>query len=368
MKEASKINCQDSEAWISALYDGEPVPPQTADHINGCANCRERLRIYSTMGAELRLQASRAAATTNADSPYIPKPFRQQGWFASAKGSVNVPKFVIVSIAALFLVITANFLTLHAQQNRPLWFQFSLDPRNPHTVDQAFLQQHAVQAGYDDIWIWGDSPTDVVGTHVAISKIDADSVQLAIRSRRYQAMDADQVDAKHQLSDLTGHLFTYQPGTPLQIPIEGGGTTILKGQILDHQPKSMMFGIPLEPDPNQLVVSSPVLISGNTVLFNLQGANTIARGGDEVAVLYVPGVGLLRFTLEPWGDAVQGKASWGHLDFQLGGQSYSLLTASPITGGDQPRIVWVSNDRGYVPPSEQSKRGFLGARKLSDQQ
>ncbi len=367
MEQALKIDCQEIGDWISALYDGESVPSQFADHINSCSECHSRLYTYSTMGAELRLQASRdpiAAAPTFTPPPAT---FMHRRWLAPTTGSVRIPKLAIISIAALFLVLTANLLHLHAQQTRPLWFQFALDPHNPHTLHQPFQPQHAVKAGYDDIWVWGDGPTNVVGTHIAISKIGADSVQLAIRSRRYQATNANQVDARHQLRDLTGHLFTYRPGTPLEVPIEGGGTLVLQGHVLDHQPKSTLFGIPLEPDPNQLVVSSPVIISGDTVLFNLKGASAIARQADEVVMLYVPGTGLLRFALDPFPGAVQGQASWGHLDFQLGGQSYSLLTASPISGGDQPQIIWVSNEPDYVPRVEQTKGGLLGVGKLDRQ-
>ncbi len=358
------VNCQEAQEFVSALYDGERVPAEFADHVDDCRTCRERLRAYSQIGAEVRLLASRTA------SAVVPPPAARKlragsSKFLFATGRILVPRFAVVMAAALFFLLTASLITLHAQQSRPLWFQFALDAQNPHASDKSFKPQHAVRAGYDDKWVWGNGPNNVVGTHIAVSAINTDSVQLAVRSRRYNATTADQIDVKKDLGDLSGHTLTYYPGKPLEVPVEGGGTLILDGQILDHQPKLMMFGIPLEPNPDQLILSSPVLISGNAVLLNMKGANATANGMAEKAVLYAPGTGLLGVALRAFPGAVQGVSNWGHLDFKWDGQSYSLLTASPICGGDQPRTVWVKIDAGFSPADEKETHGFLRVDKLS---
>lgn len=365
MNRDTVVNCQEAQEFISALYDGERVPAEFADHVDACPNCRKRLRTYSHMGAELRLLASRMPVAPVLPSALLGNRSSRRSRFLYAKGAILVPRFAVAIVAGLFLVLTASFMRLHAQQSRPLWFQFALDPQNPHAPEKSFQPQHAVQAGYDDDWVWGNGPNNVVGTHIAIYGIKGDSVQLGVRSRRYHATNADQLDVKNQLRDLSGHAFTYYPGKPLEIPIEGGGTLLLRGQVVDHQPKLLMFGLPLEPDPDQLILSSPVLISGTAVLFNLKGASAIANGMDQEAILYVPGTGLLRFTLEPVPGAIEGLASWGNLEFKLNGQSYSLLTASPISGGDQPRTIWIKNDAGFFPSDEKLKAGFVSADKLS---
>ncbi len=365
MKSDPVVNCEEAQEFVSALYDGQRVPKELADHVDVCPNCRERLRAYSRIGAELRLLASRAPTVAAVPDRLARKVRPGRSKFLFIKGRMLVPRFAVVMTAGLFIVLTASLFTLHAQQSRPLWFQFALDAQNPHPTDRTFKPQHAVRAGYDDYWVWGNGPNNVVGTHIVVSTINSDSVQLAIRSRRYNATNADQIDVKKDLGDVSGHTFTYYPGRPLEIPIEGGGTLVLQGQVLDHQPKFMMFGIPLEPNPDQLILSSPVLISGKTVLSDMKGANAIANGADKEAVLYAPGTGLLRFALQPSPGAIQGVASWGNLDFKLDGQSYRLLTASQICGGDQPHTVWVKNDAQFSPSHEEENRGFLGADKLS---
>ncbi len=365
MNKDTVVNCQQAQELVSALYDGERVPTDFADHVDACPNCRERLRSYSHIGAELRLLASRTATAVPMPAPLPRKGTVGRSRFLFVKGRILVPRFAVAMAAGLFLLLAASLMRLHAQQSRPLWFQFSLDAQNPHALDKPLGPKQAVQAGFDDALVWGDGPDNVIGTHLAITAVKDDSVQLAVRSRRYYATNADELHVKKDLGDLSGHTFTYYPGKPLQIPIEGGGTVVLQGQIVDHKARFMFpFGIPLEPDPDQLILSSPVLISGKTVVFNMKGANAIATGADEEDVLYVPGTGLLRFALQPFPGAIQGVASWGNLDFKWDGKSYCLLTASQICGGDQPRTVWVKNDAQFLPADEQSKRGFLGANKL----
>ena len=58
------MNCNEAEPFVSVLYDGEPLPAEVANHVDGCPNCHARLRSYCEMGAELRLMASKAPHPT----------------------------------------------------------------------------------------------------------------------------------------------------------------------------------------------------------------------------------------------------------------------------------------------------------------
>ena len=62
----------------------------------------------------------------------------------------------------------------------------------------------------------------------------------------------------------------YKPGEALAIPVEGGGTLYLKGDVLDHQPR-IAFGQPLEPSAEKLIVRSPVLTSAANCWGNSAG-------------------------------------------------------------------------------------------------
>ena len=52
------MRCDEAEEFVSAVYDGETVPPQAAEHIAHCAACEELLKGYAEMGASLRAYGS----------------------------------------------------------------------------------------------------------------------------------------------------------------------------------------------------------------------------------------------------------------------------------------------------------------------
>jgi hypothetical protein len=243
-------------------------------------------------------------------------------------------------LAAALVATSASIVILRAQSEaRPLWFQFGVDDRGLRPT----FMSHVAQAGSDDgfvIWRVGNQ----IGVHMAVATIKAKSVQLRIRARNLGPGEADKgYSPEKELGDLQNHAFTYTVGDQLDIPIEGGGVLALQGQVVDHQPK-IAWGVPGEPGPDQIVLTSPLVISGETLLANLQGANSLAVDRNWGGRIYVPGTGQIVIALQASPGAVQGEANWGDLKFTWQGRSYVVRTASPITGGDQPRAVWVTLD------------------------
>jgi hypothetical protein len=216
--------------------------------------------------------------------------------------------------------------------------------------------------GSNDGWvIWRVG--NQIGVHIAVTAIKEKSVQLGIRARKLSPGEADKgYSPEKELGDLQDHEFTYTVGDKLDVPIEGGGVLALRGQVVDHQPK-IAWGMPGEPDPDQIVLTSPMVISGETLLANLQGANSLAEDRNWGGRIYVPGTGQIVIALWASPGAVQGEANWGDLKFTWRGRSYVVRTASPITGGDQPRPVWVTLDSDH--PWAQGKVWMLGTAPLT---
>jgi hypothetical protein len=354
------MNCSEAEPFVSVLYDGEPVPVEVADHVDGCPNCRGRLRSYSEMGVELRLMASKAPHPT---SPFVLRdklrpPYRPTR-LAFLRAGVLVPRFALALLAAALVATSASIVILRAQSEaRPLWFQFGVTDRGLPVT----LMGHVAKAGFDDEFvIWRvDNP---IGVHIAVATIKEKSVQIRIRARNLGPGGADKgYSPKKGLGDLQNHEFTYTVGDKLDIPVEGGGVLTLQGQVVDHQPK-IAFRMPGEPGPDQIVLTSPLVISGEALLANLEGANSIASDPDWGGRIYVPGTGEIVIALQALPGAVQGEANWGNLKFKWRGRSYLVRTASPITGGDQPRAVWVTLDSEH--PWERGERWQLGVMPLT---
>ena len=348
------MNCQEAESFISVLYDGETVPAECADHIDTCPTCRESLRSYSQMGAELRLLASRMPAESALPRAVRDRMAERPDRFAFLRARMMVPKFAAIAAAAAVVALSASVVVVRAQnQSAPLWFQFTVSDGQPMVVQAGFDDMMALVTPVFDanrhpvVNQQGAVETQTIASHIAVYAIKDGKVQLAIRSRLYHGLDPAAFRAKEQLG-LEHHTFTYTPGQALKIPVEGGGTLVLRGEIADHQPK-FAWGNPVEPGPDQMVVTHPVLFKDKTVLAFMDGASTFAQSQDSATALFTQ-VGRFTIALRPFPGAVEAQAEWGKLQFKVNGESYTLYSASPICGGEQPHTVWVDLDTKAAPP------------------
>src|SRR4051812_38551848 len=113
------MNCIEAAEFVSALCDGEMVPPEAAAHIGGCELCQERLREYSAMGVEMRRVASLETI------PQLEQPawhgsgsrlarFWQKGW-----ESMRIPKFafalLVIAVFALASSLVVNKVGAHSE-------------------------------------------------------------------------------------------------------------------------------------------------------------------------------------------------------------------------------------------------------------
>jgi hypothetical protein len=254
------------------------------------------------------------------------------------------------AMAGAVLAILAVVPIVRAQSGQPQWFQFSFGPSASAPASDA------QKAGYDSILMFGDEHP--IGAHFAITKIDDNTVRLAIHAKQYPPgpLSSTQVNL-----DLAGYDFSYTPGAALRVPVEGGGTLFLRGEIKDHQPK-FAFGNSTEPSPDELVLSCPVLIRGDAVVANVDCGSTHIRVGQTAIIGTAEGQGRFLFAIEPFPGAVEGQAEWGRLKFTIKGAEYQLVGASPLTGGEQPRTVWVRRDDSAI---SDGKQAFIGSGPIS---
>lgn len=325
------MTCLDAERYVSALYDGEPIPSDAARHIAECGSCRLVLNDYSNMGAEMRL----AAAIQTSPLPSLPPPSRRTLW-QFLKASVRVPRFAIASLIGCLLIATAAAVALHAQ-SRPLWFQFAYGlQENPQ------FDYKVVQAGFEDgggmIGLLNGSVRGV-GVRVRIESISSEDVALRIRAVPSKGMSIGLADVPRSLAGVP--ITHYKPGDNLSVAMEGGGVIYLQGKVFDHQPK-IAFGLPLEPEADQLFVRSPVLTAEGRLIGQSSGSN--ASSPRDGAVILNTKEGKFTFALKQFPGAVEAKANWGQIAFKIADVRYRLVAAAPITGGDQPAKLWVRRD------------------------
>lgn len=337
------MTCIEAEPHVSAVCDGETIPAEAAEHIGACAACRTILAEYAQMGTELRV----AAAMDSKPLPSLLLPVRRRA-FDFLWRRVPVPRFALAVMVAGVFAVAASVPLLRAQP-RPLWFQFgySLEAKKPISSYQV------AKAGFDQTlssmtWVGGALVSTVL--RIKVERVSNDDVVVRCRA----------VPGKMEASGDGGRRFAfnggvpggvalndaspvhYKPGGQLRIPIEGGGTIYLQGEISEQQPK-IAFSVPLEPPSNQLVMRGPVLISEGKVLADMKGGTATALPGDAVTIAAGEN-GTFLFALKPFPGSFQGEMEWGQMSFTIDGRAFHLVAAAPLSSGVQPRPVWVRHD------------------------
>jgi hypothetical protein len=339
------MTCIEAEPHVSAVCDGEPIPAGAAEHISSCAVCRSTLAEYTHIGTELRI----AAAVDSEPLSELDLPQRRHAldilWHR-----VAVPRFALAGLLVAIFVAAASVPLVRAQQ-RPLWFQFgyTLDP------GAQILHYRVAKPGFDET---GASMTRVNGVlfstalRIRIESVSSDDVVLrcrAVLGTMEPTGNDGTLRPPHELRLNGTSPVHYKPGQQLSIPIEGGGTVYLRGDVYEQQPK-IAFGLPLEPPSNELVMRSPVLTSEGELLAELAGSGAIAQAGSAVTV-HAGSHGSFLFALDPFPGAVQGQIEWGLMTFTVDNRPFKLVASAPLAGGEQPRPVWVRHDFAPIEDS-----------------
>lgn len=344
------MDCQNVGSMISELYDGEPVSAEAVRHVVHCQNCRERLRDYSAIAAEMRLLAAKEREA--APTPMIPKDVlaKRSSFFFAWRKTMRVPRFVAAA-CALGMVLLAGAWAHTRAQNTPLWFQykFSFDLENGTPASVGGVVQ---ACGARCELPFTLSETDRLAGMISVEKIEDGKVYLTLRLKRFATLP----DWKH-LTDKMTHVpasaYVCQSGKSIQVPVTGGGEVEMTGLIVTTKEGVLdLNSFPPQPGPDQIVALKGVLIRDGQVIAELPGSGA-ANGGLADAnagfYAYVPGQGLFAAGLQPFDGAVPGTADYGQIRFNDNGVKYMLLTSSQITGGAQPRTIWVVHIPDFLP-------------------
>ena len=150
-------------------------------------------------------------------------------------------------------------------------------------------------------------------------------------------------------ANTTPREFDYLPGRTLEIPVEGGGKILLTGEVFKLRPSFSAEWFPVTPKPDEVVLNKAALVRGSEFLGEVHGSGS-AQATNSAVGICVPPVGAFVFALKPFEGAVQGVVEFGEARFKMDGYSYTLFSATPITGGQQPREIWVYRSQN-CPPS-----------------
>lgn len=160
----------------------------------------------------------------------------------------------------------------------------------------------------------------------------------------------DRQTSERELKSAQPREYTYVPVERLSMFVDGGGVLSLVGAIADEAGKlaKPLAQYPVETEPGQILLLSPVLLRGDRVLVNLKnGAGTGARlNGNPAIALYAPRGGLFIFALQPFEGATACSVTLSRAACNSEGSDYTLFSARPITGESE---IWFLRVPTYLP-------------------
>ena len=343
------MDCETCRPMISALHDGEAVSAEAVRHIADCKDCRERLGNYAAIAAEIRLLAAHERKELTVQTIVKEVMPKRSSLTLALRKKMRVPRFAAAACALVIILLAGGWAHTRAQ-NTPLWFQyrFSFNIEGARAsvggVTQACGRgcEHAITL----------SESKLITGLVDVQKIEDGKVYLSLRLKRFDTLP----DFKHlaeQMSDVPATTYVYQPGDVVRIPVSGGGEVEMEGVIVASQEGVPgWYGFPSEPGENQIVVQQGVLIRDGRVIAEMPGSGSAtgaSSDSDAGFYAYAPGQGLFAVELKPFHGAIMGSVDYGQIRFTENGAKYLLLSGSQLTGGAQPRNIWVLHLPEYLP-------------------
>lgn len=343
------MDCNNVGSMISELYDGEPVSPEAVRHIVKCRSCRERLRDYAAMSAEVRLLAAQEREEMEMSTMAREAMPKKNSFLFALGKTMRVPRFAAAACALVIISLAGGWAHTRAQ-NTPLWFQYRFSFNSEGGIGTAGAVTQACGPRCEHAITLSES-NRVFGL-VDVEKIEGGKVYLSLRLKRFDTLP----DFRHlaeQMTDVPVTTYVYQPGNVVRVPVTGGGEVEMEGVIVTSQE-----GIPGWPDHSirisldTIMVQQGVLIRDGKVIAEMPGSGGVTALTDKSNVgfyAYVPNHGLFAVGLKPFSGAFQGTANYGQIRFAEYGVKYLLLCGMRITGGEQPRPVWVLHLADYQP-------------------
>ena len=219
--------CTEAAEFVSALCDGEIIPPTAAEHIGTCPACQARLRDYLNLGVELRRTASleqRAAVPARAwVRPQNPlTAFLQKGW-----GTMRIPRLAFAAMIAGIVALACTLAVVKVGANSTgtiVLLNTTWTSRNALALSAIYAGVKAGSATGTEKWV---RRTSLTGSGCFRETVDR--VLLAIRTRTYSK--GDDLSSFTQDADpaTTIKEVWFEPGEQSKIDVTDVGTLTLTG-------------------------------------------------------------------------------------------------------------------------------------------
>ena len=364
------MKCEEAAEFVSAVCDGELIPPHAAEHIDECGECRALLNQYVQIGAELRRVASVEMPRGVRAGVWTKKPWRfstiwQKGW-----ETMRIPKLAFATLVLATLALGSGLVLkrVRAQSGGPI-LMLTLKPEGGREMPCAISLTGSklnLCRGVQRI------KSAFLEYDVQVLTTESGRVQLGVRSALVRSTNNRFTeDTFSEFSTEPHEKYWFEPGQELKIEVPGFGPMTITGQFFDHLPTFLarMENDKLDPRADELRIYSPLLLSDNKTVFDFEYLPLIADRGFKAVEVYDPGLGRFIYSLAPLRGAVQAKVEESRISYELDGHKYQLLTGAPVALVDH---VWVLHQPQYKPSQDSPRRddtffgGTVDPKRLSD--
>ncbi len=335
------MRCDEAQEFVSAVYDGETVPQEAAQHMAGCAACGDLLRSYAEIGAELRSYGSLQLAEPVPERTWLTRKEDKSTWWERGWQMMRIPRIAFASLVLLLVALGSRLAVVEVRAHEDgsvLMLHLSLgsgqDSLCPLSSTDPKNQECSGVAKTDRGWF-------TYGVHLlrkeggrALLAVVTDS---GSRSSSY---------SPDEIKTLAKIPLWFSPGETLQLDRTGDQKFIATGEWTDHIPAFPIANQELDPAAHELRVTSPLLLKNSKLAGDMKGGTAIAEKGDHGVFFYLPGEGRFEFSLSPSAGAVPGLIELNRISFTSNQPSYVVITGTPIARTDK---IWVTHDSSYKP-------------------
>jgi len=333
------MRCDDAREYVMAVYDGETVPPEAAQHTAHCAECQELLKGYAEMGATLRGYGSLLLAEPVSDRTWPTTMRNTTRWWQKGFQMMRIPKiaFACLVLSLVFLGSRLALVEVRAHDDGSVLI-LKLTPAQGNSVqcDISTSDTNHNKCG-------GLAQIDKSNLFYAVKvlKRDGSRVLLSIRSRVTPVGPANYGPDTERTLPETQSWFT--PGNTILLPGTGELNLALSGEWADHIP---VGGHQLlDPGPNEIRLTSPLLLKNNTLVGDMDNLSADGEG----ASFYIPGQGRFILSLTPIPNSVPATVQFSRVSFESDGQEYVLVNGMPVSRAEK---LWVVHEAAYKPSPE----------------
>lgn len=347
------MKCDEAREFVSAMYDGEILPPQAAEHMAHCEDCQELLKEYAGIGATLRGYGSLLLAEPVLDRTWLTTRRYKTRWWEKGLQTMRIPRVAFACLVVMLVVLGSRLALVEVRAHEDgSVLLLKLKPARGESISCALS---TVDANND--FCGGVSKIDGSNLLFSLKALRKESgrVLLSVRSRVTPLGPANfNPDIDASLPEVQ---LWFTPGDSLLLAGTGELKVTLTGDWGDHVPVMFSGNQMLDPAPGEIRLASPLLLKDNQIAGDMEGATAVADRPGESLSLYIPGEGRFLLSSMPMAGAMQAKVQLNRVSFKSNGNAFVIVTGMPVTRGES---IWVRHDADYKLPPGSEPTASLG--------